>query len=155
MFIPRDIDIQLEEIAHRLFSDEFLRLPDTEQSDPALNFPTNRDRFAAGELDKRLDKQGFTRKGFMLQAIAGGWHYKSAAQIKQLAEAVGPERIAVLHGTSDRMITYHHAEMLKDQLGPGIVFRVWEGKGHVLRWEEEVEFNSFLESFFEQMETKS
>ncbi|KAK6380649.1 hypothetical protein LTS17_004849 [Exophiala oligosperma] len=149
MFIPRDIDVQLDEIAHRLFSDEFLALPDTEQPENSgLNYPTNRDRFAAGELDKRSDKEGFTRKGFMLQAIAAGWHHKSAAQIAQLADQVGRDRIAVLHGTGDRMITFHHAEMLKDQLGQGIEYKVWKGKGHVLMWEEEDEFNAYFDDFF-------
>lgn len=149
MFIPRDIDVQLDEIAHRLFSDDFLARPDIEQApDSGLNYPTNRDRFAAGELDKRLDKEGFTRKGFILQAIAAGWHHKSASQIARLGDEVGRERIAVLHGTGDRMITFHHAEMLKDQLGQGIEYKVWKGKGHVLMWEEEDEFNGFLEEFF-------
>jgi len=151
MFIPRDIDVQLDEIAHRLFSDEFLKQPDTEQpADSGLNYPTIRDRFAAGELDKRLDREGFTRKGFILQAIAAGWHHKSAKQIAQIAEQVGRERIAVLHGTYDRMITFYHAEMLKEQLGEGIQYKVWEGKGHVLMWEEEDEFNAFLEDLFKR-----
>lgn len=153
MFIPRDINVQLEEIAHRLFSDEFLALPDDEQpADSGLSYATNRDRFAANELSKRLDKAGFTRKGFMLQAIAAGWHYKSPQHIKQLADGVGRERIALVHGTADRMITFTHAEMLQKQLGKGIHYRVWEGKGHVLMWEEEVAFNRFLEDMFEKCE---
>ncbi|KIX94927.1 uncharacterized protein Z520_09237 [Fonsecaea multimorphosa CBS 102226] len=155
MFIPRDIDVQLEEIAHRLFSDEFLALPDTEH--PVHNFPTNRDRFAAGELQKRLDHTGFTKKGFMLQAIAAGWHHKSAHQIKTMGDVVGRPRIAVVHGTIDRMIDFHHFEMLKEELCEGhpegsdgsCAFRVWEGKGHVLVWEVEDEFNRFLEERFD------
>ncbi|KIW82370.1 hypothetical protein Z517_05397 [Fonsecaea pedrosoi CBS 271.37] len=174
MFIPRDIDVQLDEIAHRLFSDEFLALPDTEYpDDPARNFPTNRDRFAAGELQKRMDRHGFTKKGFMLQAIAAGWHHKSAQQIRALGDAVGRSRIAVVHGTSDRMIDFHHFELLRAELsleeekgktsggddtdgsepssGPGssCTFKVWEGKGHVLVWEVEDEFNRFLQDHFD------
>lgn len=153
MFIPRDIDVQLDEISHRLFSDEFLQRPDTEQpADSGLNFPTMRDRFCASELAKRMDTEGFTRKGFMLQAIAAGWHHKSPQQIKELADRLGRERIAVLHGTDDRMITFHHAELLKEELGDGITFRVWEGKGHVLMWEEEHAFNRFIEEFVERWE---
>jgi len=153
MFIPRDIDVQLQETARRLLSDEFLALPDTEQpKDSGQNFPTNQDRFAAGELSKRLDKEGFTRKGFMLQAIAAGWHYKSKAQMRQIAESVGRERIAVLHGTADRMITFQHGLMLKDELGEGIEFKVWEGKGHVLNWEEEQAFNEYVEAVIQQCE---
>lgn len=150
MFIPRAIDTQLDEVAHRLAPDEFLTLPDTEHAE--RNFPTNRDRFAAGELAKRLDKEGFTRKGFVLQAIAAGWHFKSARQIRELADRVGRARIAVVHGTADRMVTFHHFELLKDQLGEGITTKVWEGKGHVLPWEVEHEFNLFLEGFFETCE---
>ncbi|EXJ81962.1 hypothetical protein A1O1_08029 [Capronia coronata CBS 617.96] len=149
MFIPRDIDVQLDEIAHRLFSDDFLRQPDTEQ---APNYPTNRDRFAAGELAKRMDTQGFTKKGFVLQAIAAGWHHKSPQQLKELADRVGRERIAVLHGTEDRMLTFVHAKLLKEELGEGITFKVWEGKGHVLMWEVEQSYNQFLEEFFDRCE---
>ncbi|KIX04800.1 uncharacterized protein Z518_05671 [Rhinocladiella mackenziei CBS 650.93] len=152
MFIPRDIDVQLDDNSHRMFSDEFLALPDTEQpADSGKNFPTNRDRYCAGELSKRSDTQGFTRKGFMLQAIAAGWHYKSPRQMAQIGDEVGRERISVLHGTADRMVTFHpHAEMLKEQLGEGITYKVWEGKGHVLVWEAEEEFNQFLEDVFER-----
>ncbi|EXJ59183.1 hypothetical protein A1O7_06615 [Cladophialophora yegresii CBS 114405] len=155
MFVPRDIDVQLDEIAHRLFSDEWLAQEDTENEDPTKNFPTNRDRFAAGELQKRMDKAGFTRKGFTLQAIAAGWHYKSADAIKRIGDVVGRERICVVHGTQDRMIDFHHFGMLRDQLGGeagGAHFEVWEGKGHVLVWEVESEFNAFLEGWFEKCE---
>jgi hypothetical protein len=31
----------------------------------------------------------------MLQAIAAGWHYKSPAQLKELGDKVGRERISV------------------------------------------------------------
>jgi hypothetical protein len=48
------------------------------------------------------------------------------------------------------MITFHHAEILKEELGEGIQFKVWQGKGHVLMWEEEDEFNAFLEDLFKR-----
>ena len=152
MFVPRDIDTQLDEIAHRLFSSEFLALPDTENSDtdPALNYPTNWDRFAANELSKRTDKEGFTRKGFMLQAIAAGWHVKTKAQLLEIKEQVGAERIAVLHGTGDRMVTFKHFEIIKEEMGEGPTYRVWDGKGHVLAWEEHEEFNGFVKEFVDQ-----
>lgn len=152
MFVPRDIDTQLHEIAHRLFSSEFLALPDTENSDtdPALNYPTNWDRFAANELSKRTDKEGFTRKGFMLQAIAAGWHFKTKAQLLEIKEKVGAERIAVLHGTIDRMITFKHFEIIKEELGEGPTYKVWDGKGHVLMWEQEEEFNAFVKQFVDR-----
>ena len=158
MFIPRDIDVQLDEVSHRLFSAEFLEQPDTEADEPYTggpqggNFPTNRDRYVAGELEKRRDTEGYTRKGFMLQAIAAGWHYKSPGQIQELGERVGRERIAVCHGTGDRMITSGHAELLREELGEGITWRTWEGRGHVLMWEEEEEFNQWVEGMVEKGE---
>ena len=117
MFVPRSIDVQLEEVAHRLYSDEFLAKPDTENEDPKLNYSTNHDRFASSELVKRQDKDGFTRKGFILQAIAAGWHSKSADQLLQLVHAVGGKRIVVMHGTGDQMLTYRHFELIKEDIG--------------------------------------
>lgn len=154
MFIPRDIDFQLMDISKRLFSHDFLALPDTEYDDPQLNFPTNWDRFAANEIVKRSDKEGFTRKGFMLQAIAAGWHFKTKEQLLLLKEKVGAERIAVLHGTIDRMITFRHFEILKEELGDGPEYRVWQGRGHVLMWEEEDEFNAFVRDWAEKWDAK-
>ena len=153
LFVPREIDVQLDETARRLFSPSFLSATDTENPNPELNFPTNGDRFAAGELQKRSDKAGFTRKGFILQAIAAGWHHKSAADMKRIGDLVGRERICVVHGTGDRMIDFRHFELLREELGDkdgGGEFKVWEGKGHVLVWEVEEEFNAFLERVFER-----
>ena len=155
MFIPRDIDFQLIDISKRLFSDSFMQLPDTENDDPKLNYPTNWERFAANELVKRSDKSGFTRKGFMLQAIAAGWHVKTKEQLVQLKQRVGAERIAVVHGTIDRMITFKHFEILKEELGEGPEYRVWQGRGHVLMWEEEKEFNDFVQRFVDGRDGKS
>jgi pimeloyl-ACP methyl ester carboxylesterase len=147
MFVPRDIDVQLDETARRLMSSEFLALPDTDHPDPKLNYPTKRDRFAAGELQKRMDKDGFTRKGFILQAIAAGWHSKSPAQIKDIGDKVDRERICIMHCTGDRMITFHHYKLLEKELGEGVEGKVWEGKGHALLWEVEDEFNKAVEDF--------
>ena len=147
LFIPKEINTQLAEIKTRLFSQEFLDVPDQDGG-----FPTNGDRFAAQELSKRMDKEGFTRKGFVLQAVAAGWHHKSAAQLRRLADEVGRERICVLHGTEDRMITYHHAEVLKRELGEGIRFERFDGRGHVLMWEEREAFNRVVEEMVEKDE---
>lgn len=146
MFIPRDIDVQLDEIGKRLFSLEYLQQPDREGQ-----FPTNADRVAAGELNKRMDTQGFTRKGFFLQAMAAGWHHKSAHQLKQLKDRVGAERIFVMHGTDDRMLTFVHGQILAEELGEGIKWKVWEGKGHVLLIECEEEFNKDIEDFVDKV----
>ena len=145
MFVPRDIDVQLDEITKRLFSQQFLDRPDTEG-----NFATNGDRIAAAELDKRMDKEGFTKKGFMLQAIAAGWHYKSAEQLAELRDKVGAKRIMIMHGTGDNMLTFVHGELLHKELGEEVRWRTWPGLGHVLMIEVEDEFNKEVQEFVEQ-----
>ncbi|KAJ9660464.1 hypothetical protein H2198_002582 [Neophaeococcomyces mojaviensis] len=154
MFIPRDIDVQLEEIAYRLFSKEFLETEDRENEDPKMNFPTTRDRFAASELAKRQDKEGFTRKGFVLQAIAAGWHHKSKAQLQEMVREIGAERICVMHGSIDQMITFRHFALFKEDMGEdsGVTFKEWDGAGHVLMWEKETAFNEAMQDFLEKMQ---
>ena len=142
MFIPRDVDAQLDDVTKRLFSRDFL-----EQADREGVFPTNGDRAAAGELNKRMDKEGFTRKGFILQAIAAGWHHKSATQLKELGESVGRDRIFIMHGTQDRMLTFVHGELLRQEIGEGVKWKVWDGVGHVIMWEREQEFNKDVAEF--------
>jgi predicted esterase len=79
-------------------------------------FPTNGDRFAAFEIAKRSDAAAFSRAGFMAQAMAAGWHYKSPAQLRSLAETVGKKRIMIVHGGMDRMIPFPHARVLRQGL---------------------------------------
>jgi pimeloyl-ACP methyl ester carboxylesterase len=145
LFIPRGIDAQLAEVKPRIFSQGFLDAPDEDGG-----FPTNGDRFAAQELSKRTDKVAFTKKGFVLQAVAAGWHFKSAKQLKEMADRVGRERTCVMHGTADRMITFHHAEVLRRELGEGVRFERFDGKGHVLLWEEKDAFNRVVEEMVEK-----
>jgi pimeloyl-ACP methyl ester carboxylesterase len=154
LFVPRDIDVQLTDTKRRLFAASFLEEPDADAYVDASGtrhaFPTNGDRFAAGELRKRQDTEGFTRKGFMLQAIAAGWHHKSDAQLKELADQVGRERICVVHGTVDGMVSFTHAGLLQKGLGEGIQFKVFEGKGHMLPWEVRDEFHALVEGMVEK-----
>jgi len=102
-----------------VFSDKWLALPDDTQvpqpGTPGVIFPasgtyphfkTNFTRWAAVELTKRLDPEKFGRKGFMLQAIAAGWHYMSPERLKELGDKVGRERIMVLHGEWNSLLTY-------------------------------------------------
>ncbi|KAL4882193.1 Alpha/Beta hydrolase protein [Aspergillus karnatakaensis] len=145
MFIPRKMDQELDRLAHSLFPDDFLALPDDEHEEPEKNFPTKRDRFAAGRLKKLEDPEGFTKKGFIMQIVACNFHHKSPAQLKELGDKVGRERIAVLHGTVDRMLTFHHGELLNKEIGEGILYKVWEGSGHMLPWEKEQEMNELVE----------
>lgn len=72
---------------------------------------------AAQEILKRSDSKAFTSRGFVLQAIAAGWHYKSDKQIAKLGDDVGRERIQVIHGALDVMLSLPHGELLAQQLG--------------------------------------
>ncbi|MCJ1351463.1 MAG: hypothetical protein MMC33_001447 [Icmadophila ericetorum] len=153
LFIPKDPDIQLAESKARLFSKEWLDAPDSEG-----DFPTNGDRFAAQEVRKRGNVEGFTRKGFMLQAIAAGWHHKSPEQLKQIGDQIGRERIQVLHGTIDNMITVPHGDVLAKGLGweksqkSGVRKLIYEGRGHVLILEEKDEFNRVIAEIVDKTE---
>lgn len=137
------------------------------------SFPTNGDRFAANELWKRTHPEFFTRAGFILQAIAAGWHNKSPAQLQQIASTVGKKRIMVVHGTQDRMITFPHGVVLwrglergegktgkENWLGVEEEEDVWKegevekrfikGQGHHIPGEIREEFNSWLEGLVER-----
>ena len=151
--IPRDLDQQLAEAKGRLFSPKWLDEPDVDEL-----FPTNGDRFAAQELVKRLDKEGYTRKGFTLQAIAAGWHNKSAGQIDEIATKVGRNRIQVIHGTIDPLITAPHGEVLAMELGgeeKGVTRIMIEGASHALIWECESQINTAVEQLVEKTEAMS
>ncbi|KAL4782796.1 Alpha/Beta hydrolase protein [Aspergillus varians] len=150
MFIPRKMDQEIERLAHSLIPADFLALPDDEYDDPAKNFPTKRDRFAAGRLRKLEDTEGFTKTGFVMQVVACYFHNKSARQLSDLGDRVERERIAVCHGTEDRMLTFHHGEVLRRELGDGILYKVWEGSGHMLPWEKEEEFNQLVEGLVQR-----
>ena len=107
------------------------------------------------ELKKRQDTEGFTRIGFICQAIAAGWHHKSTEQIKELAHQVGRQRIQVLHGTIDQMITVPHGETLAQELGEegGVTKMIIPGRGHVLHMEEHVLYNQTLERMMDKVDS--
>ncbi|MCJ1474910.1 hypothetical protein MMC13_003570 [Lambiella insularis] len=153
LFIPKGLDVQLAEIKKNLFSEDWLAAPDAEG-----NFPTNGDRVAAQEVKKRQDTEAFTRKGFLLQAIATGWHHKSPEQMREIGDKVGRERIQVLHGTIDNMITVPHGETLVKELGgeeSGVTRKVFEGRGHVLPIEERREFGKLIEQLVVKTQGRS
>jgi hypothetical protein len=96
----------------------------------------------------------------MLQAIAAGWHHKSPAQLAKLASSVGPQRIMVVHGSLDRMITYPHALDLLDGLRSGggaddgaIEEHLIQGQAHVIPIEMRADFNSWVARFVERTES--
>lgn len=55
-------------------------------------------------------------------------------RLRELGDRVGRERIAVVHGTQDRMLTFQHGETIRRELQPGEWY-VREGGGHVLTME--------------------
>ncbi|TQS35669.1 hypothetical protein Golomagni_03904 [Golovinomyces magnicellulatus] len=164
MLIPKSLDRSLQESSRALFSEKWLSAPDctnVQMADsPNVEFPpsgkygkfsTNFERYAAHELRKRLDPELFGRKGFILQLIAAGWHYKSPEQLKEIGDRVGRERILVFHGTDDRMITVLHGEKLIEWLQPGSAI-IKEGSCHVLMLEEEKYHNELIENMIEKCE---
>ncbi|KAK0713980.1 Alpha/Beta hydrolase protein [Lasiosphaeria miniovina] len=177
LLVPKSLDRSIADGARNMFGDAWLAEPDNAHvPDPAttpkvlppttiitaaaetaasapgppakyLKFDSNAERFVAQELTKRQDRARFGRKGFLLQLIAAGWHHKSADQLREIGDRVGRERILVMHGTEDRMITVPHGRKLIAQLEPGTALLV-EGMGHapiVERWEW---YNGLLEDHF-------
>ncbi|KAI9717737.1 MAG: hypothetical protein M1812_004466 [Candelaria pacifica] len=153
MFIPKPIDVQLANAKAILFSQAWVDAPDAE---PIVGgFPTNGDRFAGQELKKRQDKDGFTRKGFMMQVVCAGWHYKGPEQLHQLGDRVGRERIQIVHGALDRMITVPHAEVLARELGGesvDVTKTIFEDAGHYLPMEKRNKFRALIEGIVEKTE---
>lgn len=158
MFLPKTLDKSVSDAGHMLFSDAWLDSPDDTQlpnaSTPNVELPpsgkygmfeTNYQRFAAQELTKRLDLDGFPKKGFMMQAIAAGWHYKSPKQLEELGDKIGRERIMVMHGTKDNMISVPHGRKLIELLKPGVGV-IKEGIGHVFMLEDAKWHNEMMES---------
>lgn len=152
--LPKALDAQISKVKADCYSAEWLKRPD-ETEYVVEPFPTNGDRFAAGELKKRLSPDVFTRHGFLCQLYAAGFHHKSAAQLRQLADGLGRERIMVLHGTGDHMIDFVHAKMLLSELGGeegGITKSFHEGMGHVAPLEIRHEFKNIIADRIEKTE---
>lgn len=149
MLIPKSLEASVRGSAENMFplawhvAQDEAHLPDcdhTPQVHPPLgggaylHFETNYERFVAGEMHKRLDSKRFTTRGFLLQLIAAGWHHKSRKQLAEMADRVGRERILVLHGTADRMISVPHGYKLREYLGgegSRLTAIIREGMGHV------------------------
>ncbi|KAL9078843.1 MAG: hypothetical protein Q9157_002247 [Trypethelium eluteriae] len=155
LFIPRSLDAQIASAKRNLYPETWLNRPDEEPEPVVQPFPTNGDRFAAGEIRKRTSPGVMTRTGFIAQAIAAGWHHKSPAQLRKIGDEVGRERIMVLHGTEDRMITFPHGEVLLRDLGgegQGVTKAFYQGKGHHLPAEERWEFDRRVQEMVEKTE---
>ncbi|KAI1358355.1 Alpha/Beta hydrolase protein [Xylaria arbuscula] len=157
MFLPKSLDRTIAYTAEILFPKSWLRAPDEanvpdetvprcrkpEGGWPYRRFESNYARFAAQEIAKQHDREGFTRPGFLLQAIAAGWHHKSPAQLREIGDKVGRERILVIHGTADGIISVPHGRKLIEYLQPGKGLIV-DGMGHAPTMERTVWFNDLL-----------
>lgn len=154
LFVPRPLDTQLNNVAYNLFTDEWLPKPDGLEytKEP---FPTNRDRVMASELAKRLNPNTMTKFSFMTQALAAAWHYKSPEQLMELAAEVGRDRIMVVHGGLDRMISFPNGQALLEGLGgekSGITVKFKMDMGHVIPIEMRKDFNSWVEELVQKAE---
>ncbi|KAK4227310.1 hypothetical protein QBC38DRAFT_196148 [Podospora fimiseda] len=162
MLIPKSLDKSVGDAARSIFAHSWLYAKDDTElpnpkttpkvlppfpSDPEIkyqHFDSNAQRFVAQEMHKRLDPTRFGLKGFLLQLIAAGWHHKSEAQMKELGDLVGRERIMVMHGTEDRMISPPHGHKLIKYLQPAAGIIV-EGMGHAPSVERTEWFHKVLE----------
>ncbi|CAM1504681.1 Fc.00g022720.m01.CDS01 [Cosmosporella sp. VM-42] len=159
-FIPKSMERTIADTATQLFSQDWLLSLDAEvlpipgetpHCNPSpwgngnyLLFDNNFQRFQAQELVKRLDKNEYSSTGLMCQLLAAGWHKKTDEQLEEIAERVGRERIMVMHGTRDNMITVNNGEKLMRVMKPGVGLVV-EGLGHAPVMERTGWFNSVLE----------
>ncbi|KAI0150128.1 alpha/beta-hydrolase [Hypoxylon sp. NC0597] len=157
MLLPKSLDRSIQYAAGAIFPPSYLAELDNavvpDESVPRCKIPaggygkfgSNYERFAAQEITKQRDKDGFTKKGFLLQLIAAGWHRKTPRQLKELGDKVGRERILVLHGTEDRMISTPHGRKLIEYLQPGQGLII-DGLGHAPINERTQWFNELLEA---------
>jgi pimeloyl-ACP methyl ester carboxylesterase len=169
MLIPRSVETTIPRTATQLFPKTWLVgpddgvLPDLGKGVPGVEpprpvpgyaevaeyrrFGSRYQRFVAEEMNKRRDPKRFQRKGFIMQLIAAGWHRKTPAQLRDMADKVGRERIFVMHGTDDGMITVPHGRKLIAYIQPRRG-EIVEGMGHAPLIERREWFN---EAFTEQI----
>jgi glycylpeptide N-tetradecanoyltransferase len=135
--------------AHAQYSDETIVAGYRRR--PYAHFETNFQRFQAEEMQKLTTPQNFSKRGFIGQLAAAGSHHKTDTQLDAMAEAVGRERIAILHGTDDKMIQVANGERLIIAVRPGIAHIV-PGMGHAPPTERTAWFNAWLQKRFENGE---
>lgn len=143
---PKSLDGQIARVKEDCLTAEWLAKPD-EVEEVVQRFPTNGDRFTATEVRKRTNPGWYTRHGFLCQLYSAGFHHKSASQIKQLGDAIERQRILVLHGQSDAMIDFIHAEILLKELGgeeSGVKKSFHPHVGHIAPYEMRGEFKKII-----------
>ncbi|KAI1461999.1 alpha/beta-hydrolase [Annulohypoxylon moriforme] len=148
---PKSLESEIRHTANGCFPQQWLEavdeaiLPnaDTPKCEvPAggyKKFASNYARFAAQEIHI-----GRSKNGFLLQAVAAGFHQKSPEQLRDLADRVGRGRIMVMHGTADGMIPLSHGRTLIQYLMPEKALVV-DGLGHAPIYQMTRWFNEVLE----------
>ncbi|KAH8886252.1 alpha/beta-hydrolase [Thozetella sp. PMI_491] len=116
-------------------------------------FESNYARWAAQEVIKNRN-QHFTSTGFWMQAMAAGKHGLNKSQLKELGDRVGRERILVLHGDDDQMISVELGKRLIANLQPGRSI-IAEGLGHAPIQQRPRWLNGVLEEQMKNGETQS
>lgn len=168
MFVPKGMEATISSTARNLFPEHWLHEPDetllpgpgrTPRCGPSpespdgeyVPFDTNFQRFQAQELHKKLAPSLFTTTGLLLQLAAAALHNKSPAQLKEIGDKVGRERILVVHGSEDRMIAPELGDRLIKNLEPGRT-EIVEGMGHAPVMERPEWINGVLEEHFAAFE---
>lgn len=163
--VPKSEDQSISDTSRQLFSQEWLAAPDDAATLPShkttprcgpspgtpggeyLPFDSNFQRFQAQELYKKRKAGWFTTQGFLCQLLAAAGHRKTPEQLRTMADRVGRERIFIMHGTADNMITVPNGEKLIKHVEPGVGLIV-EGMGHAPLMDKAAWFNSLLEERF-------
>lgn len=149
LFVPKALEAQVATVLSNGYPVEWTDRPD-ELECVVEPFPTNGDRFAAGEIYKRTTPGVVSKFGFIAQALAAGWHHKSDEQLANLGDRVGRERIVVIHGEQDRMLEFVHGEELLKGLGgeaKGVTKAFYPDMGHVMPIQKRKEFLELVEKF--------
>ena len=150
MFVPRGIGGKIAIEKQTLFAEKWILAPDEERV-----WPTNGGRFASEELHK-MDDPGYTMRGFYLQLLAVSSHSKSPQQLARVADDVGRERIQVIGGKLDQVMTLPLLERLVRDLGGverGITKTVRDDVGHMMQLEGKADFNRLVETFVTRAES--
>lgn len=108
-------------------------------------FGSNFQRYQAEEMKKYYPPNVFSRQGLLCQLAAVVGHRKSASQLRDMADAVGRERILIVHGTQDRMIGANNGEKLIRMIKPGVGLII-DGMGHAPIMERAAWFNELMET---------
>ena len=168
MFIPKSMEATIANTARNLFTEPWMYAPDdtslpsparTPRCGPApgtpdgeyLPFDNNFQRFQAQELHKKLAPSRFSTTGLMLQLGAAALHNKSPAQLAEIGDGIGRERILVVHGSRDLMIDPMLGDRLVERLQPGRT-EIVEGMGHAPIMERAEWMNEVLEEHFKACE---